>query len=332
MRKKNVLVTAVSGDVGNSILKCLQPEVAPEVGQIYGCDIYRYPCGMNKVERCFQVPPCKEEEPYLRALLNIAEKYHIDVIVPSNEQEIAVLSRRRDVIEAQGIRLLLHDAAVYDAFFDKKKTQELLQSLGLPFLPTWRAAEYQEQGTFPLVLKDAFSCGSKSLRIAHDEAELARWVDRKGDQIIQRCVGTPDSEYTVPVFSGDGGRHVVALPLRRILSKAGYTSFIELARPEYQEKIFAICTKIAAHIKLRGSIDLQMREENGVFYVFECNPRLSGTVNFRRQLGFEDARWWLQSLSQEDLTILFQLPEQSFVGIRELNEEIVWRNEHDDTV
>ena len=316
----DVLVTAISGDVSNSILKCLQK--SERVKHLYGCDIYQYPCGINKVEKFFQVVPCREEEKYIGQLLDICEEMKVDLIVPANEQEIAVLNRRRDEIINHGIKLLLHPAEVYSLFFDKLRTQELLKELGLPYIPTWHASEYRGQSGFPLIIKDIFDCGSKHLHLVRNEEELELWLASEREQLVQRCVGTEDSEYTVPIFSGDGGKHTVFLPLRRTLSKAGYTNFIEMARLEFWETIGEICRKIATRVSLHGSLDLQMREENGIFYVFECNPRLSGTVNFRRQLGFLDAEWWIRWMEEGDFSAEYRFPERGFIGIRELNEII----------
>ena len=85
----NVLVTAISGNVANSILKCFQG--LDEVRHLYGCDIYHYPCGLNKVEKFYQVVPCCAEAQYIEQLLSICEDAEIDVIVPVNEQEIFLL-------------------------------------------------------------------------------------------------------------------------------------------------------------------------------------------------------------------------------------------------
>ena len=42
---RRILVTAISGDVANGILKILQDTE----DCVYGCDIYDYPVGMDRV-------------------------------------------------------------------------------------------------------------------------------------------------------------------------------------------------------------------------------------------------------------------------------------------
>lgn len=324
MESYNVLVTAISGDVSNSILKCFYG--LEMIRHLYGCDIYEYPCGINKVDDFFRVVPCQETDRYLQQVLQICQEYDVKILVPANEAEILTLSKHRAIFYERGIKLLLHSPATYDIFFNKWQTMQFLKELQLPFIETCFSSEYRNTMSFPLVLKNVFSCGSKNFHIVQDQETMERYNRHSREQIVQRYIGSPTAEYTVPVFSYDGGNHVAFLPLRRTLSRAGYTDFIELADGDSFEPIERICKTIARKIGLYGSIDLQMRKDHGEFFVFECNPRLSGTVNFRRQLGFNDAVWWLQgSMGLKDESTVFIYPTRPFVGIRELNEEIYWK-------
>ena len=322
MRNYNVLVTAISGDVGNSILKCLARD--PYLQNLYGCDIFRYPCGINKVKGFFQVVPCANTKVYLRQILEIIDQCEINLIVPANEQEIQVFDRYREVFLSHGIQVLLHRREIYDWFSDKYKTAELLKNLGLPFIETSYTETVDRDIQFPAVIKDVFSCGSKDIHIVNNWNEFARYSRNTRDQIVQKYVGSPEEEYTVPVFSNGKKDDIVCFPFRRTLSKAGYTNFLEPVDEDNRKRIEEICRKISAFIRLEGAVDFQMRRENGEFYIFECNPRLSGTVNFRAQLGFEDAVWWTHLAMGEMEEVQFAMPEKRFVGIRELDEIIFY--------
>lgn len=322
MGRYNILVTAISGDVSNSILKCLAK--SDIVNNLYGCDIYQYPCGINKVKEFFRVAPCCEEKQYLKQITDICRQKSIDVIVPANEYEINCLNKNREYFHDLNTRLLLHSSGTYEVFFNKYSTQRLLKDLSLPSISSCYADEYEGEMKFPLIIKNVFSSGSKGVQVVENERELAAIQEKGHDRLIQECVGTSENEYTVPVISLDGGNAVYFLPLRRTLSQAGYTNFMELAEERYWEPIEDLCRKIAKYIELDGAIDLQMRYAKGEFYIFECNPRLSGTAHFRHQLGFQDAVWWVQRACGEKVKIDFKLPEKRFVGVRELNEVIYW--------
>jgi len=58
-----------------------------------------------------------------------------------------------------------------------------------------------------------------------------------------------------------------------------------------------LSSKIAEAVSLRGSINIQSRRVGDVFLPFEINPRISGTVLFRKKFGFDDVSWWMDILS-----------------------------------
>ena len=65
----------------------------------------------------------------------------------------------------------------------------------------------------------------------------------------------------------------------------------------------SILHKIAENLKLKGSINIQLRlTENGPM-IFEINPRFSSTSLMRHNLGFKDVLWSLNDFF--DLPILF---------------------------
>ena len=97
MKKVNILVTAISGDVANSILKCLLSY--EHLDNLYGCDIYSYPCGINKVKEFFKVPVCFEETRYIQEIIRICKSVNIELVIPANEIEIVCLSKNKELIK-----------------------------------------------------------------------------------------------------------------------------------------------------------------------------------------------------------------------------------------
>lgn len=114
MNKINILVSAISGDVANGILKCLQNY--EHVKKLIGCDIYQYPCGLNKVTKFYKISPCIQEQIYLNELLDICSKENIDLFIPTNEFEIYCISKNRGLFFEKGIKLLIHPKIVYEIF------------------------------------------------------------------------------------------------------------------------------------------------------------------------------------------------------------------------
>jgi carbamoyl-phosphate synthase large subunit len=79
---------------------------------------------------------------------------------------------------------------------------------------------------------------------------------------------------------------------------------------------------IAKNLNIVGCFNIQLRKNEGKYYIFEINPRISGTVFFRHGLSFQDVRWWLAHSSNE-LLFPYIRKYAKAVGIREFNEKII---------
>jgi carbamoyl-phosphate synthase large subunit len=109
-------------------------------------------------------------------------------------------------------------------------------------------------------------------------------------------VGSESEEYTTGVFSN--GSSVSVITFRRRLGYGGLSVEAKLAEEPFLEKL---AEKVAAEMKLTGSINIQSRKiKDDLFMPFEINPRLSSTLLFRKKFGFDDAVWWLNSLFNKD--------------------------------
>ena len=66
----------------------------------------------------------------------------------------------------------------------------------------------------------------------------------------------------------------------------------------------AMACRVATAVNLRGSINIQTRRVHGGFLPFEVNPRISSTVLFRQEFGFEDVWWWIKLLNGEGFSFV----------------------------
>ena len=57
--RERYLVTAAGGDVGSSVIRCLNQEVCKE--NLFGCDITSYDAKDEEMDKFFCVPPYTEE-------------------------------------------------------------------------------------------------------------------------------------------------------------------------------------------------------------------------------------------------------------------------------
>lgn len=308
MRK--ILVTAISGNVSNGILKILK-ETDDEV---YGCDIYDYPVGMDKVKVCMKSIPAVRVE-YIKDILDKCRQYGITHLIPVNETEIQAISDNIERFNQKNIKVLINRRGIIDIFLDKYSTVKCLSDIEGVFVPkSYLYSEFVEDGN-QYIVKLKNSCGSKFLKLIKSREELDEFPYEKENYIIQEYLDDGDNEFTVGCFSN--GTDISTIIFRRKLEH-GYTSFVELVQ---NDEISSIARKIASAIDLHGYINIQMRKYKESYYIFEINPRISGTVYFRHMLGFRDVIWWLDML--DGVEYQYTPEYKKAIGMRELNEKFL---------
>lgn len=308
MRK--ILVTAISGNVSNGILKILR-ETDDE---LYGCDIYDYPVGMDKVKVCMKSIPAVRAE-YIEEILDKCRQFGITHLIPVNETEIQIISDNIERFNQENIKVLINRKGIIDTFLDKYSTVKCLSDIEGVFVPkSYLYSEFIEDGN-QYIVKLKNSCGSKFLKLIKSKEELDEFPYEKENYIIQEYLDDEDNEFTVGCFSN--GTDISTIIFRRKLEH-GYTSFVELVQ---NDEIAGIARKIASVIDLHGYINIQMRKHNEAYYIFEINPRISGTVYFRHMLGFRDVIWWLDML--DGVEYQYTPEYKKAIGMRELNEKFL---------
>ena len=139
------------------------------------------------------------------ALDDLLRRERFDLVIPTNEQSMRPLQLNRQELSAAG-RIYLLDNAAFDVLFDKRKSAELAESVGM-FVPRSELAADLEscrraasQFGWPVVLKplSSFSDGDlwhrQGVVKAYNDEELegaARRLLAKGPVLVQECfVGT----------------------------------------------------------------------------------------------------------------------------------------------
>ncbi len=289
MKKISVLVTAVGGDIGDNIVKCLQDR-EPSL-TIYGSDMDPYAFGRVRVKEFFCPTPAVKESEYAAFLAEIIKQKKIRYIFPSSEAEIEYFHRNRAKYLSQNVHVMINNPLILDNFSDKYQTSLFLKDKGVDFPRTFLLNEYNNQLPFPVLIKKRKSSGSKIVLIVNNPEEMQFYRKKylKEDLIVQEYIGHKDEEYTIGVFSDGKNTHCIGLR-RYLASDAGITRFAELV---YDPEINALGCKVAQLTGLEGCLNIQVRKTDKGFIPFEINPRISGTSYIRHYFGFKDVQWWL---------------------------------------
>ena len=124
-----------------------------------------------------QVPAVYDPE-YVNITLRICEEQKIDALFSLNDLELPILAENKARFEAIGVKVVVSDPKVIDIAFDKYKTAQWVESLGLTAPKTYVRLEDCKKALaageidFPLFMKPRWGSGSIGLESIADMEEL----------------------------------------------------------------------------------------------------------------------------------------------------------------
>lgn len=248
--------------------------------RVLTADMDPYAPGLYLGNGGFVVPAGGHDE-FASCLHHLREREAIDVVVPLVDEELmpalALRSRAQILVPAgEFVTLCL----------DKWHLMRQLQEIGIPVPSTYgEVSEAYNSNSlpYPWVIKPRRGRGSRGVSLAWDSEQALSHAVEIGDQyIIQEYIDEP--EYTVSVVC-DRHNTVHAVVPKRIIRKEGST---RLAVTERNAAIDALCRRIAEAMNPCGPFNVQLRLRDGEPYVFEINPRFSGTVNLTIAAGCDE--------------------------------------------
>ena len=314
MGRITVMVTAVGGGGhGEQILKALK--LAETDYRIVAGDMSPRSKGLLEVDQAYVLPPASDPS-YLSTLLKVCDRHEVAALFHGSEPELKVMSAHRDEIRGRNVFLPINPAPVINLCMDKVKTCEFLSEKGFNVTPYRRvtsAEDLESFGHLPAVLKPSIGGGgSANVFLAQTRQELLTFgrhmLSIYEEFIVQEYVGTVDSEFTVGVLTDMDGELLNSIAVRREIMTS-LSNRIRVANRTGREELGAVlalstgvsqgqigrfpevtgqCERIALALGARGAINIQCRLVGGKVYVFEINPRFSGTTSLRAMVGYNE--------------------------------------------
>jgi carbamoyl-phosphate synthase large subunit len=272
-----VLITAIGGDIAQSIAKILKRNI-PDI-YLIGSDITIENAGKYFVDKIIQVVPA-EEAIYLQQMEKIYCDEKLDLIIPVNEKEIMVFLT---TFFRYYNKVVLPKTKYIKLLFDKLEAYSVLKSLNMD-LP-WTVRGDSTPVEYPCILKLRKSSGSKSLKVLHNINEYNFLEINKTDYIIQELLEPKEEEYTCGVYRNIVNTYIIIM--KREL-KGGLTGFAKVVK---DNEISEYCYNMANCLDVYGSINIQLIKTKNGPKLLEINPRFSSTVIFRDYIGFQDLIW-----------------------------------------
>jgi len=312
MSRINVLITGVGGGGhGRQILKALKLSQLPL--HLVGTDMTEVSIGLYECHRAYYVPRASHDD-YIPRLEDIIEREKIHVVFTGSEPELLKLA---DTKLKSKCRVMIDQKDFIELCMDKWRLYQYLTENGFDCPKSYIADSGIPEEAYdilPAIVKPIHkSGGSQNVFIAQKPTELEQFVkylkSLELKPIIQQYVGSYKEEYTVGVMTNfDNGKFIGSIAVKRfILSGLSNRMRIENQdKSRIKEDLLAVssgisqgyvddypevrkaCEKIALAMKLKGVMNVQCRKDGDKVYVFEINPRFSGTTYIRALCGYNE--------------------------------------------
>lgn len=273
-----------------------------------------------------QVPAVYDPE-YVNITLNICKEYKIDAIISLNDLELPILAENKPRFESLGVKVIVSDPNVIDIAFDKYKTAQWVESLGLVAPKTYVRLEDVKNALaageieFPLFMKPRWGSGSIGLESIADMDELDIYYHLQlkkikktilatasiGDEYIMIQEKLTGSEFGLDIMNDLTGKNVAVSVKQKLAMRAGETDkAVTVDLPEVRE----IGRKIGEALGHIGNLDVDiMQRSDGAYCVLELNPRFGGGFPFSYEAGVNMPKAIIQWIKGEEVDPTILLPE-----------------------
>lgn len=264
-------------------LKLYGADMAGTAPALAFCDYSRKICAMKDVD-------------YIPQLLEICNKDGIDLVIPTIDTDLLVLSENKDVFEKAGVAVMVSRLDKVRLCRDKNDTTAFFHACGLKAPET--VNDYKVYaGPYPCFIKPKDGSSSIDAYKVEEAGQLSAYAERVQDYIIQPFID--GKEYTVDIFCDLQGNPIYITPRERLAVRSGEVLKTRIA---LDERIIAACRELVRKFVPCGPITVQLIRERttGDDYYIEINPRYGGGAPLSMKAGADSAQMTLRLLLGEN--------------------------------
>ena len=186
-------------------LKIYGADMAETAPALAFCDYTRKVCGMRDADYVFQ-------------LMRICEEDKIDLLIPTIDTDLLVLSQNAPKFDKIGTKVLISKPDKIAICRDKNYTADFFESCGLKAPRTVNDFRRYDAG-FPCFIKPKDGSSSINAYKINSKTELEVYANQIGDYVIQPFI--EGTEYTVDIFCDFNGKPFYITPRIRLAIRSG---------------------------------------------------------------------------------------------------------------
>lgn len=278
----------------NITLKLYGADMTNTAPALYYCDFYRPVCGMR-------------EDTYIDELLTICKNDSIDLVIPTIDTDLLVLSENKTRFEEIGTKVLISSPDMISICRDKNKTSAFFETCGLKApMPVNDWTIYK--GEYPAFIKPKDGSSSINAYKVENENELQLYASQIDEYVVQPFVD--GQEYTIDIFCDWDGKPISIVPRERLQVRAGE---VLKTRINLDSKMIGEAKKLCEVFKPCGPITVQLIKDHntGEDYYIEINPRFGGGAPLSMKAGARSAEIVLKLLLNEDIKEVTEVADGS---------------------
>lgn len=259
--------------------------------KLYGADMEETAPALTYCDYTRKV--CAMRDPkYISQLVEICQKDKIDLVLPTIDTDLLILSENADKFERIGTKVLISKADKILICRDKNNTGAFFESCGLKAPRTYN--DYKEyKGGYPCFIKPKDGSSSINAYKVENENELLMYARQIEDYIIQPFI--EGREFTIDIFSDFEGNPIYITPRERLQVRAGEVLKTKICMDKKMvEEAKVLCDKF----KPCGPMTVQLIQDkySGDNYYIEINPRYGGGAPLSMKAGARSAEMLLRLL------------------------------------
>ena len=278
----NVLVTGTSSyGVGEGLLKSINESEYRNQLNLIGASNSKLTAYKNLVDSYYILPNANHPD-YLKEVNKIIKDEQIHILIPGSEAEMLFYSQNKSKIESElHIDIWVNKNEIINIFENKLEAEKFFINFGIKTPKSY--SECKEE--FPLIVKPVIGKSSEGIFIAKDKEQYyaaKNFYQVIGKKIIVQEFIEKEKEYTVSLINL--GNRLEIISVERILNK-GATQYAKIVHePAIEDMARVLHSALGDELIL----NLQILKKNKEYYIFEINPRFSGSAPMRAKLGFNE--------------------------------------------
>lgn len=259
--------------------------------KIYGADMVGTAPALVYCDYVRNVVAIKEPE-YIDNLLSICADDCIDLLIPTIDTDLLVLSENKERFEVIGTRVMISTPDKIRICRNKNNTSQFFIDCGLHApIPVNDWKEYKSG--YPAFIKPKDGSSSINAFKVENEKELEVYAGQVENYIVQPFI--KGREYTIDIFCDWDGNPVSVVPRERLQVRAGEVIKTQIAM---DAQMITEAKQLCNVFKPCGPMTVQLiRDKDNVDWFIEINPRYGGGAPLSMKAGARSAEIVLKLLS-----------------------------------